>query len=56
MKLNYRPYEDKKENDIRSDTKLSMQSIVNSALASKMPTNPVQPAAPSTPTGWGKSN
>ena len=56
MKLNYRPYEDKKENDIRSETKLSMQSLVNRALASKMPTNPVQPAGPSAPTGWGKTS
>lgn len=63
MKLNYRPQintNDKKvesKDNIRNETKLSMQSTVSQALASKMPSAPAAPiAAPASNTGWGKSN
>ena len=44
------------EHDIKDSTKLSMQSTVSSALASKMPMGqaPVQ-AAPVNSSGWGAS-
>lgn len=66
MKLNYRPQintNDKKveskdsKDNIRNETKLSMQSTVSQALASKIPSSPASPiVAPASNTGWGKSN
>lgn len=63
MKLNYRPQinnnNDKKvesKDNIRNETKLSMQSTVSQALASKMPSAPASPiASPASNQGWGKS-
>ena len=66
MKLNYRPQIKQIKNDthseLRNETKLSMQSLVTQALASKMPTasasaaSPSAAASPASNTGWGKSN
>lgn len=65
MKLNYRPQINNKDthSELRNETKLSMQSLVSQALASKMPTAPASAAStaspissPSSNTGWGKSN
>jgi hypothetical protein len=44
------------ERDIKDSTKLSMQSTVSSALASKMPMGPAQPApVQANSSGWGVS-
>lgn len=63
MKLNYKVdtnnISNKKEDNFNSKTKtkLSMQSLVHSALASKQPSNPQgQYPQPNTNNGWGKSN
>lgn len=62
MKLNYRPQINNINNkdthsELRNETKLSMQSLVTQALASKMPTAPASPISnPASNTGWGKSN
>lgn len=62
MKLNYRPQIKQINNkdthsELRNETKLSMQSLVSQALASKMPTAPASPiSSPASNTGWGKSN
>lgn len=59
MRLNYRPQiNNKAKNDtLRNETKLSMQSLVSQALASKMPSAPASPVvAPASNQGWGKSN
>jgi hypothetical protein len=62
MRLNYRPQikantANTKNDTLRSETKLSMQSLVSQALASKMPSAPVSPVVePASNTGWGKSN
>lgn len=45
-----------KEKELKNKTKLSMQSLVSQALASKMPTNPAQMPPVSGQQGWGKSN
>ena len=60
MKLNYTVNFDNKEKEedkgLKNKTKLSMQSTVSSALASKLPSAPAQmPQAPAAG-GWGKSN
>lgn len=63
MKLNYKPQIKQIKNDthseLRNETKLSMQSLVSQALASKMPSAPpggVGAAVSASNTGWGKSN
>lgn len=61
MKLNYTVNFDKKEKDkneeLKNRTKLSMQSTVSSALASKLPSNPVPPIQNGgAKKGWGKNN
>ena len=65
MKLNYRPQikqikqinNKDTHSELRNETKLSMQSLVSQALASKMPTAPASPiSSPASSTGWGKSN
>lgn len=59
MRLNYRPQikSNTKNDTLRNETKLSMQSLVSQALASKMPSAPVSPAvAPASNTGWGKTS
>lgn len=64
MKLNYRPQikqikqiKNDTHSELRNETKLSMQSLVSQALASKMPTAPAGGAisSPASNTGWGKS-
>ena len=63
MKLDYDIKDRLEKKDISNRTKLSIQSTVSSALASKMPTAPTA-QAPNTPaptasavnnTGWGAS-
>ena len=65
MKLNYnvdinklREDEERKEgkSGLKNKTKLSMQSTVSSALASKLPSAPAQMPSVGTGQGWGKSN
>lgn len=58
MKLNYTVNIDNKEKDdgIKNKTKLSMQSTVSAALASKLPSAPAQVTQPAAAGGWGKSN
>lgn len=60
MKLDYTVKFDKddkeKESGIKNKTKLSMQSTVSAALASKLPSAPAQVQQPQTAGGWGKSN
>ena len=64
MKLNYRPQikhikqiKNDTHSELRNETKLSMQSLVSQALASKMPTAPASSiSSPASNTGWGKSN
>lgn len=57
MKLNYTVNFDKKESDsIKNKTKLSMQSTVSNALASKLPSAPAQASIPTETTGWSRSN
>lgn len=45
-----------KKQDIKTSTKLSMQSTVTNALASKLPQNPVQPMQQNPQTGWGRNS
>lgn len=61
-KLNYKvqvPVEhkkdEKKDDSIKNKTKLSMQSTVSAALASKLPSAPAQVQQPMG-AGWGRSN
>ena len=61
MKLNYTVNFDKKDekesDSIKNKTKLSMQSLVGSILASKQPSEPGQPIPQQNKTGgWGKAN
>lgn len=61
MKLNYTvnfDKKDKKESDsIKTKTKLSMQGLVGSILASKQPSEPSQPIPQQNgASGWGKAN
>lgn len=62
MKLNYTVNFDKKDKDknenieLKNRTKLSMQSTVSSALASKLPSNPVPISKTENTKGWGKNN
>ena len=58
MKLDYTVKFDKddKEPGLKNKTKLSMQSTVSAALASKLPSAPAQVQQPQTAGGWGKSN
>lgn len=60
MKLNYTINFDKlgkKESDsIKNKTKLSMQSTVSNALASRLPSAPAQASIPTETTGWSRSN
>ena len=60
MKLNYTVNfgkKDEKESDyIKNKTKLSMQSTVSNALASKLPSAPAQASIPTGTTGWSRSN
>ena len=54
-KLNYR-LEFKDHFEPKTKTKISMQSVVSSVLASKLPQNPVaQPTAGQQDTGWGRN-
>ena len=57
MKLDYDIKDKLEKKDISNRTKLSIQSTVSSALASKMPTGPAQPvgAANANSSGWGAS-
>lgn len=57
-KLNYTvqfPKDEDKEFTPKNRTKISMQAVVGSALASKMPSNPAQPQIAANPNGWGKN-
>lgn len=65
MKLNYnvdinklKEDEEQKEgkSGLKNKTKLSMQSTVSSALASKLPSAPAQMPSVGSAQGWGKSN
>ena len=61
MKLNYTVNFDKKDekesDSIKNKTKLSMQSLVGSVLASKQPSEPGQPMPQQNGAGgWGKAN
>ena len=60
MKLNYTVNFDNKEKEedkgLKNKTKLSMQSTVSSALASKLPSAPAQIPVSAGVNGWGKSN
>lgn len=62
MKLNYTVNFDKKDekesDSIKNKTKLSMQSTVSNALASKLPipNAPAQASIPTETTGWSRSN
>lgn len=60
MKLNYTVNINKKNNEddgLKNRTKLSMQSTVSSALASKLPSNAVPPMNNGGKNkGWGKNN
>ena len=59
MKLNYTvnfDKKDEKESDIKNKTKLSMQSTVSNALASKLPSAPAQASIPTETKGWSRSN
>ena len=61
MKLNYTVNFDKKDekesDSIKNKTKLSMQSLVESVLASKQPSGPGQPMPQQNgASGWGKAN
>lgn len=60
MKLNYTVNLDNKEKEenkgLKNKTKLSMQSTVSAALASKLPSAPAQVQQPQSAGGWGKSN
>ena len=61
MKLNYTVNFDKKDekesDSIKNKTKLSMQSLVGSILASKQPSGPGQPMSQQNGAGgWGKTN
>lgn len=63
MKLNYTvnldkfEKKDEKEKDsIKNKTKLSMQSTVSNALASRLPSAPAQASIPTENSGWSRSN
>lgn len=60
MKLNYTVNFDKKDekesDSIKNKTKLSIQSTVSKALASKLPNAPAQISTPTETTGWSRSN
>lgn len=60
MKLNYTVNFDKKDekesDSIKNKTKLSMQSTVSKALASKLPSAPAQASIPIETKGWSRSH
>lgn len=62
MKLNYsvdssafEKKEGEQDNSVKNRTKLSIQSTVSSALASKLPSAPAQMPAQPGNSGWGAS-
>ena len=57
MKFNYDPQKKQKEKVERAQIGMSMQSVINNALANQMPQQGGgQMQMPANPNGWGRNN